>query len=160
MKSKQILPAVLVVVLVLIALVGVSCNKATGGGWFMSYDPYDGANIQVTFGFNAQPTNNDTAKGQFQLVARHLDGTVTIVHGMFNGTSSETDPNGAWFWGPCAVNGTEGYQFGAAFQDLGEPGPSKGDWITVDIYVSDPESPLYYWDGPLGGGNIQVFKTK
>ena len=152
LKARLGLVLALVVVL---ALVGVGCagnNKATGGGWFIN--EVDGN--RITFGFNAQATNGETAKGRVQLMD-HDSGT--RIHGTFSITIDDTAPALSLFTGTCSINGEDGHSLYVLFQDAGEPGVNAGDAIAIGIDI-DPEldAPTYF--GFLGGGNIQIHKSK
>ncbi len=156
MKAKLALVVLLVAVL---ALGGVGCNKATGGGWFID----DTTGYKITFGFNAKPTvdytNTDTpeevpAKGQFQLVDH---GTKTRIHGSFDGTWSWTSDDISSFFGTSIINGTDVQPFNVQFYDNGEQGLDKGDGIIVHIGSTDPNGPItLIYSGELGGVNIKV----
>ena len=153
---KVRLGLVLTLVAVL-ALVGVGCveignNKATGGGWFIN--EVDGN--KITFGFNAQATNGETAKGQFQLID-HDSGTK--VHGTFSVTIDDTATSLSLFTGTCSINGDDGHSLYVLFYDAGEPGVNAGDGIAIGIDIDpDVDDPTYY--GVLSGGNIQIHKSK
>jgi len=125
-------------------------EKTTGGGWFT--DNLTGH--KITFGFNAQPTDNGEAKGKFQLVdsadKTRIHGTLSVTH---NVTDNETV---AIFEGTCSINGEDGYSLYVGFLDLGEPGVSAGDMIGVEIGTNPP---LIY-SGNLSGGNIKIHPEK
>ncbi len=134
-------------------LVGVGCidignNKATGGGWFIN----EADGNRITFGFNAQATNGETAKGRFQLID-HDSGTK--IHGTISITIDDTASALSYFAGTCTVNGDQGHSLHVFLYDAGEPGVNAGDAIAIGIDI-DPEvdDPTYY--GVLGGGNIQI----
>lgn len=149
MKSKLPLIGTIAVVVILVAalVVGVSCFKTTGGGWFI-----DERGDKVTFGFNAQPEDMFTAKGKFQLVAHHGDDNETVVHGTFYFTV----PGGEFlgyteFSGVCSVNGVPGYPFVATFYDENEGELGPGDRVSVEI-LGWPDD----FAGTLEGGNIKI----
>jgi hypothetical protein len=154
-----------VLALAVAVLSGQSCpppdihfNKATGGGWFL--DTLTGN--RITFGFTAQPLEEPVgeinAKGKFQLIDH---GDKTKVHGTFYATIGTTSNFISMFFGTCLVNREDGYLYGIQVEDLGEPGPSAGDYIIIGIsHISDPENPLYEYMGYLEGGNIQVHAEK
>lgn len=145
------------------------CPKTTGGGWFLSYDEYDDAEIPVSFGFVARPTeeltgsdmgNTVIASGRFTLVAHHLDHTLTRVNSEVEVTwAPQWDDNPEWahFGGTCSVDGIPGFSLDLDLRDLGEPGPSAGDGIRAFITAPDID-PLYFllWEGYLEGGNIRI----
>ena len=143
--------------LLVVGLIGVvGCvelhpsEKTTGGGWFT--DNVTGH--KITFGFNAQPTDNGEAKGKFQLVDKanktRIHGTLSVTH---NVTDNETV---ALFEGTCSVNGEDGYSLYVGFLDLGEPGVSAGDMVGVEIGTP----PLLTYSGNLSGGNIKIHPEK
>jgi len=156
MKRALVTASLVLLLLAGLSALGLGCNKATGGGSFISYDPYDEADIRLTVGFNAQPTDGDTAKGEFQVIAHHLDNSVTRVRGTFEGTADGQDRNEAEFWGTCSVNGQDGYDLYAYFLDEGQP----GTWDWVYVRVSNSGGAYYEWWGTLRSGNIQVHKAK
>ena len=143
MKARYGLVILLVAVL---ALGGMGCNKVTGGGWFTDVS----TGHKITFGFNAQPTGDGSAKGQFQLVDHD---SKTRIHGTFTGTLTETSPSGSNFWGTCSINGTSDHNLFIWCQDDGDDfGQGSGDLIGIFIYGYRDFS------GNLTGGNIQVHK--
>ena len=144
MKAKSVLVAFLVAAL---ALIGTGCSKTTGGGWFIDEGMSSGN--KITFGFNAQPTGGELAKGQFQLIDH---GSKVRIHGSFEGTYEETDPIESFFWGTCTIDGEGPYSLQLRVEDLGKPGFGQGDMIDVFIFGYGT---LY---GELGGGNIKGHK--
>jgi len=125
MKAKYILVAILIVAL---ASLGIGCGvatKASGGGTFTD----DQTEHKITFGFNAQASEDGTFKGQFQLVDHGVKPPLK-VHGSFDGM----DVAGTWY-GTCRVNGEGPYDFSASFMDAGEPGADAGDLLAVWIYA-------------------------
>lgn len=150
-KAKYVLVFLSIAAL---ALFGVGCNKATGGGWFIN-DLSDNDN-KITFGFNAQPTGKHTVKGKFQLIDH---GSKTKIHGTFSDGVFEDDPTPtrSRFWGPCSINGEDGYEVFVWVEDNGEPGV-QGDEIYIEIYFDDELVDSYH--GILEGGNIQVHESK
>ncbi len=143
-KAKWALVVLLVAAL---AAVGVGCNKVTGGGWFIDED----TDHKITLGFTAQPTGDESAKGQFQLVD-HFYKPPLRIHGTFIATSDEIDPNESAFAGTCSINGQGEYDFGVIWEDYGEPGVSAGDYLEIGV----DSSPEIHYSGYLSGGNIQV----
>jgi hypothetical protein len=151
MKAKLALVVVLVAVL---ALAGVGCNKVTGGGWFID----TGTGNKITIGFNAQPTGVPTveaslvdpitAKGQFELIDHD---SKTRVHGSFEGTYASTGEGASYFEGTCSVNGGESESFWVLASDDIDFGDGPVD--SIEISIGDGH--LYY-NGVLQGGNIQV----
>jgi len=144
----------LVLLLAFALMVGVACFKTTGGGWFI-----DQEGNKITFGFTAQPVGEpgditQEAKGKFQLVDH---GTKTRIHGTFTTTFtvSDTPSTESFFWGPCTVNGVDGYSFYVMVSDYGEPALSAGD--EIEIKVMGEEEHFHY--GFLRGGNIQIHKN-
>lgn len=164
MKAKLALVAVLVAVL---ALTGVGCTKATGGGWFTNNGPGPNYGHRITFGFNAHHDSEDgSVKGQLQLIDH--DAKINI-HGQFDGTTTYGTKD---FLGQCwvkfvvqgegTVNGEGPYYFKLVYSDKGEPGanpdnPLESDSITVWVSKTWPVMfPYEYWyTGNLEGGNIQ-----
>ena len=144
MKVKYILVAILIAAL---ALGGVGC-KVTGGGGFTN-SAFNQPPNKITFGFNAQVSEEDgTVKGQLQLVD-HGTKPPTKVHGTFEGMSVA----GNWA-GTCTVNGEGPYLLELFVVDAGEPGPDAGDFINIWV-----DGTLKY-SGFLEGGNIQFHKAK
>ena len=142
--------------LLVVGLIGVvGCieypsEKTTGGGWFT--DNLTGH--KITFGFNAQPTDNGEAKGKFQLVD---NANKTRIHGTFSITHNVTDNETvALFQGTCSINGEDGYSLYVGFLDLGEPGVSAGDMVGVEIGTTPPLT----YSGNLSGGNIKIHPEK
>jgi len=125
-------------------------EKTTGGGWFT--DNLTGH--KITFGFNAQPTDNGEAKGKFQLVD---SADKTRIHGTFSITHNVTDNETvALFQGTCSINGSGEYDLYFAFWDLGEPGVAAGDNITVAVNATQ----LIIYSGFLERGNIKIHPEK
>jgi len=153
MKAKLALVALLVAVL---ALTGVGCSKANGGGWFTNTASGNdwGYGHRITFGFNAQYDDEDgTVKGQFQLIDH--DAKINL-HGTFDSTETM-----GWFdfGGLCVVKGKadvngEEIPFEVTYADNGEPGVDARD--SIQVYVGEAYPWLYCYIGdPIGGGNIQ-----
>lgn len=152
MKVRWLLVVCLVVTVALL-IFGTGCPQSNGGGWFIN----ERDDARVTFGFNAQPTD-DGATGQFQLVD-HSSKPPTRIHGTFDAT-----PDGVWLWqefsGECTIMEPGEDPVEAPFRikvwDLGEgvnefPG---NDWLGdgIAVYI---DGDLEYF-GILEGGNIQV----
>lgn len=167
MKVKYILVAILVAVL---ALGGMGCNKVTGGGSFN-----DSQAGKITFGFNAQPLGDQSdwyitpfppeppeefvdAKGQFQMV---IHGSKTKIHGTFEGTYAYMQPDSdAQFYGTCLIDGVP-TDFTVRVVDDDKAGLGTGDLISIFIGTKDPsifDTPTY--SGILQGGNIKVHEAK
>ena len=142
MKVKYILVAILIAAL---ALGGVGCipsGKLTGGGWFTN-TAFGQPSSKITFGFNAQASEEDgTVKGKFQLVD-HGTKPPTKVHGTFNGIGI------SGITGTCMVNGEGPHPIRLYGMDAGEPGPSAGDFVNIWV-----DGTLKY-SGTLERGNIQ-----
>ena len=154
MKAKLALSILLVAAL---ALFGMGCNKATGGGQFN--DTWTGN--KITFGFNAQPTSDDypyaTAKGHFHLVDH---GTKTKINGTFTGTFGTASEEGAsWFSGTCSINGEGETYFEVTATDLGKPGLGDGDHIFIQVGQYG-DSEMFTYEGYVENGNITVHKAK
>ena len=152
MKAKLTLVVLVVAVL---ALGGVGCNKVTGGGRFIDV----ATGNKITFGFNAQPTGDGPpladAKGQFQLIDH---GTKTRIHGTFTATQGAVDPSTSYFSGTSSINGEGEYDFWIISTDGGKPGFGEGDSVEIAIGSSNPSdmSWIYHYNGVLQQGNLKV----
>ncbi len=166
---KNILKFGLVLLLLLSVLViGVGCDKMSGGGWFLDMD----SGNKITVGFNAQaldeyysePDEVLQAKGQFQLIDH---GTKDRIHCEFVATG-EGDMDGkpwvSFFGGPATLNGEGGYVAGVEFHDNVDYGQSgKGDLVTVvllDAENPDFNNPVRSYGGFLSGGNARQHEPK
>ena len=149
MKAKYILVSILIVALTFFGMGCVNIDaKVTGGGKFTD----SGTGQKITFGLNAQASEDGTFKGQFQLID-HSTKPLTRVHGTFEGVIFV----GVW-GGECTINGEGPYDFAASFIDVGEPGANPGDGDVINIWIDDPNETFY--SGNLEGGNIQVHPAK
>lgn len=157
MKVKAILAIILAVMLVVFVLpAGVAAAPptahATGGGWI-----YDYLNShKVSFGFTAQVDDNGNIDGELQAVD-HED--KIVVHGSLTyAPLGGVDPvaGNGWLFGPCSVNGVDGYTLELSFWDSRENGPSNVDWVIIRVW--DGPNAIYDWWNQLEGGNISVKK--
>ena len=149
MKKLLKYTACLAILLLAIALMTGCVDKATGGGWF-----YDCDGDKCTFGFNAQRTEGNVYKGQFQFQDHGNRMKIHIDEMMFF-----SDLGIVWFGG----TDKEGKGVVVAVTDMGEPGPGAGDSIAIwyDIFdFSSPPSLLPDWVGVIEGGNIQLHEEK
>ena len=147
MKAKYGLVVLLVAVLAVVAGGGEAAaggNKttggATGGGWFIDW----WSEQKITFGFNARPTGDESAEGEFQLVDHD---SKTRIHGTFHSKI------GRKFHGTCSINGEGDYTFFVICRDGGEPGIGK-DFINIRI------TGYRFYYGYLQGGNIKLHEAK
>ncbi|MBN2557387.1 MAG: hypothetical protein JXB33_01390 [Clostridia bacterium] len=158
MKRKILAMAVL---LVFSAAVLSGCVEYTpvtvrGGGWLLAA----GGEGKATFGFTVEcinieyvdeePVSWDT-RGNF-VYNDHANG-IRIKGEITGAYSSES---GGTFGGECVFDGEPAF-FSVTATDLGEP--STDDCIS--IYITDEEQQLLYEnEGPVGGGNIQLFPVQ
>ena len=154
MKLKTVVISLVILTAAMALTVGC-IGMANGGGMFIDQNGH-----KVTFGFNAKAIDDETFKGQFQLVDHETGQKIHVseMQGVFMGPYEFGDvhvgPNEAWFGGldddevPVLVN----------VIDNGEPGPDEGDYIAV--YYDDDMYDEPSWSGYLVKGNIQIHKDK
>ena len=144
--NKKILCAALVA-----AFAIAGCTTGRGGGWLPSKgDP----SKKATFGFQAK-CKDGVFKGQIQYVDMTVNPPV-VIHGSFTETTfgCMTDTEGGFEFDYIAPK-LPGQPTGDGdffWRDGGQPGPSAGDYLEIDL--SGPYN--YEHSGTLGGGNIQA----
>ena len=151
-------------ILISVLLLGIGCNKITGGGWFID----ENTGNKITFGLNAQPLdeplivemNGETfeglyAKGQLQLID-HV--TKERIHCTFVGTANGSDPTVSDFGGPATINGEGGYFVTVEINFTNKLNPEEPPVYVIAISVShedDPDNNRSIW-GVLDGGSVKI----
>ena len=153
-KAKAMMLA-RVVCLVAVALFAIGCFRVTGGGWLTSAIPPG----KATFAFHGScDPETGVASGKLEYHDHaadvHLHGVVSnldvpgcipidvpfaIYAGTYTPQPKKLGPGGTFF---------------IAVQDLGEPGPSSGDAISIALEGGVYDG--YEHFGTIEGGNIQA----
>ena len=149
MKLKTVLISLVILTAAMALTVGC-IGMANGGGMFIDQNGH-----KVTFGFNAKANDDETFKGQFQLVDHetgqkiHVSEMLVLV-GPYEYGEVHVGPNEAYFAGET----NDGAIVGVHVIDNGEPGPDEDDYIAV--YYDDDMYDEPSWSGYLVKGNIQI----
>ena len=149
MKLKTVVISLVILTAAMALTVGC-IGMANGGGMFIDQNGH-----KVTFGFNAKAIDDETFKGQFQLVDHetgqkiHVSEMLVLV-GPCEFRGVHVGSNEAWFGGET----NDGAIVGVHVIDNGEPGPDEGDYIAV--YYNDDLFNHPSWSGNLVKGNIQI----
>lgn len=126
--------------------------KVTGGGQIPV--PNADSDGRATFGFNAQPGKDGTAKGRFNyvnhLTGLHINGPVDEI--VVIATNADGSPKTVRFSGTCGGNSPE-CAFSVTVEDNGEPGTADEFGIRVTGDLSEFRSQRI-----ISRGNIQFHK--
>ena len=139
MKLKTVVISLVIVTAAMALTVG-SIGLVNGGGMFIDQNDH-----KVTFGFNAQETNDDgTLKGEFNLVDHATGQKIHVSEMLYVLVGNDL----AFFNGVTK----DGVLVVVFLTDYGEPGPDAGDYI--EVYYGDLQQ--LSWSGNLVKGNIQI----
>jgi len=147
MKKLLKFAVCLALLVMVVALLTGCADKATGGGWFLDRDGCCPAENKVTFGFNVQRVDGCVYKGQLQAVNHetkekfHMN-EITLMSQVWFDTIDFVGQDKEDRWVNVSVT------------DMGEPGASEGDYITI------LHEEYGLWAGSLEGGNIQLHEEK
>jgi hypothetical protein len=146
-------------VLAVAALIVTGC-KATGGGYiphgtfYGTQGSYPPTGKKATFGFVWQTNDNN----EYLASGSWTDGAVKfrLDGGMVMTWSDGQDGTGFAYGSYVSQNRTYpgSGSLTLCLVDNGEPGPTNGDQLKIDIY-SGPYSG-YHAEGTLQGGNLQI----